>query len=533
LSIITKGLIGLEDLSTGNGTFTRSTSTGGTNTLTKVMVGSLGRFENLRFADQFANLAAAYADLPAGGGTVLVPPGYTETLSSSLTMNKSGAGFIFLGPATITMGSNQVIVPAATHGVYLKGNIPFGGGSFASGKGVTFVYTGSGKAFQVGDGAGATNRVFEFSDITVDLSGASSGASGLYMTNVVYFKLSTPSFVGNNSTTGTKGIVCDGTGNFCGTGIIINPYMTGLGTGILGTGSGGNAMNAVVIIGGTVGSSVVGAIGVDIENGDSSSVYGLDLESLAVAVKLGANAAGNFIRIRQEANTTDVQALAGSSFNVVQVERANAPVVSDAGTSNQFYRMQDGKFLNVYTPLIQSPSGGNTALVDNASVTQAAIVPGAFEVFNIFALAAGAKIQDASSGVHAGITLKKGTGAGNYTTASTTYVDVDATNLGFTATIPTGWKLAISASGQLGTATAAVAASVSLLDGATVVETSLTGTGVGVLEPWALNWVINGDGNSHTVKLQFKTSNGADSATIANSSATILPTITFTLLPSN
>jgi hypothetical protein len=490
-------------------------------------------------------LATCYAAIAAGGGACVVPPLYTETLGASLTMNKSGAGFIFLGPATITMGSNQVIVPAATHGVYLKGGIPFGGGLFATGKGVTFTYTGSGKAFQVGDGAGATNRAFEFSDITVDLSGASSGASGLYMTNVVYFKLSTPSVVGNNSTTGTKGIVCDGTGNFCGTGIIINPYMTGLGTGILGTGSGGSAMNAAVIIGGTVGSSVVGAIGLDIENGDSSSVYGLDLESLAVAVKLGANAAGNFIRIRQEANTTDVQALAGSQFNVVQVERANVPVVSDAGTSNQFYRTQDGKFLNVYTPVIQSPAGGNTALVDNAAVTQAAVVPGAFEVLNIFALAAGAKIQDASSGVHAGITLKSGSGGGNYTGTNTGYGNVDTTNLCTVLTIPTGWKLTVVANGVIESVTAAVAQSFALSDIGTACggagTTPLAGSERTYTPPAIATFdvglstqaVINGDGLAHAISLQAKTSAGADAWGIQNTSSAAAPSMIFTLTPSN
>jgi len=42
MSIITKGLIGIEDLNIGAGTFTRSTSTGGTNTLTKINLASLG-----------------------------------------------------------------------------------------------------------------------------------------------------------------------------------------------------------------------------------------------------------------------------------------------------------------------------------------------------------------------------------------------------------------------------------------------------------------------------------------------------------
>lgn len=41
MSIITKGLIGKEDLNIGTGSFTRSTSTGGTNTLTKINMSAL------------------------------------------------------------------------------------------------------------------------------------------------------------------------------------------------------------------------------------------------------------------------------------------------------------------------------------------------------------------------------------------------------------------------------------------------------------------------------------------------------------
>lgn len=42
MSIITKGLIGVEDLNIGSGTFSRSSSTGGTITMTKINLASLG-----------------------------------------------------------------------------------------------------------------------------------------------------------------------------------------------------------------------------------------------------------------------------------------------------------------------------------------------------------------------------------------------------------------------------------------------------------------------------------------------------------
>lgn len=77
MSVITKGLIGQQDLSIGTGTFTRTTSTGGTNTLTQIPKGLGSSFLNVvRFADQFsgadwgAKVAAAIADLPSTGGIV-------------------------------------------------------------------------------------------------------------------------------------------------------------------------------------------------------------------------------------------------------------------------------------------------------------------------------------------------------------------------------------------------------------------------------------------------------------------------------
>lgn len=77
MSTITKGLIGQQDLSIGTGTFTRTTSTGGTNTLTQIPQGLASNFLNVvRFADQFsgadwgAKVAAAIANLPSTGGIV-------------------------------------------------------------------------------------------------------------------------------------------------------------------------------------------------------------------------------------------------------------------------------------------------------------------------------------------------------------------------------------------------------------------------------------------------------------------------------
>lgn len=140
------------------------------------------------------------------------------------------------------------------------------------------------------------------------------------------------------------------------------------------------------------------------------------------------------------------------------------------------------------------------------------------------------------------LTIKKGSGAGNYTNATTSYTVADSANLCLTVTIPIGWKLGVSAQGALSTATAAVVAQAALTDNAAcstanagvLVETApIQGAGIGVADAFALDWVITGDGNTHNIAMQFKTSNAADTASLINSSATITPTIKFELALSN
>lgn len=183
--------------------------------------------------------------------------------------------------------------------------------------------------------------------------------------------------------------------------------------------------------------------------------------------------------------------------------------------------------------------GNNVALTAAGSPSTA---PVAGTVTSVNQLAVKQPIINAANTATMGLTLKKGSGAGNYTNATTSYTVADATNLCYTVTIPTGWKLGISASGYLSTATAAVVAQAALTDNAAcstanagvLVETApIQGAGIGVADGFALNWVITGDGAAHNIALQFKTSNAADTASLINSSATVTPTIKFELTPSN
>jgi hypothetical protein len=149
----------------------------------------------------------------------------------------------------------------------------------------------------------------------------------------------------------------------------------------------------------------------------------------------------------------------------------------------------------------------------------------------------GNPIRNLGGGSTMGITLKKGSGTGtDYTTTSTAYVAVDATNLAYTVTIPTGWKLAVNASGTAGVNTAVATVYAAIADGGTIVtEHQLIPTNTLSANQlvFSLSWAITGDGASHTVDLRFKTANAADSADIVNASSTNTASMVFTLMPSN
>jgi hypothetical protein len=141
--------------------------------------------------------------------------------------------------------------------------------------------------------------------------------------------------------------------------------------------------------------------------------------------------------------------------------------------------------------------------------------------------------------------LKTGSGSGNYTGTGTGYANVDTTNLCQVVTIPAGWKLIVTASAVVGSATSAVAQSFSLSDigatcgGAGVTpltgsERAVTPAASGTFDATlATQAVINGDGAAHSISMQAKTSNAADAWGIQNTSTTAAPSMILQLVFSN
>jgi hypothetical protein len=133
------------------------------------------------------------------------------------------------------------------------------------------------------------------------------------------------------------------------------------------------------------------------------------------------------------------------------------------------------------------------------------------------------------------LTLKKGSGGGAYSGSNTGFADVDSTNLSYTVTIPTGWKLAITCTLGGYQSTGAATLLYALSDNGSQLPGVIAQDVTTVVkeQPMTLVGLIIGDGASHTIRLQAATSVGADAWNIVNSSSTRTPVMLFTLTPSN
>lgn len=142
------------------------------------------------------------------------------------------------------------------------------------------------------------------------------------------------------------------------------------------------------------------------------------------------------------------------------------------------------------------------------------------------------------------LTLKSGSGGGNYTGTNTTYVLPDASNLCSAITIPSGWKLLVSASGDFSQTTSIAGVQIALTDtGTTCIGggiTPLAGSErvydcapAGSFCQFQTQALFTGDGAAHSISLMIKTGNIADAWNIGNSSSTRAPSMSYTLMPSN
>ncbi len=140
-------------------------------------------------------------------------------------------------------------------------------------------------------------------------------------------------------------------------------------------------------------------------------------------------------------------------------------------------------------------------------------------------------LTDIEAGAAPTVTLRRGSGLGNYSSPGGTYIDVDGTNLAYTVTVPVGYMLTIVCAFTMNPGAASVTTDFALTDVTTLLVEGQVNTGSGGgTQGHSLSYVFTGDGAQHTFKLRWK-SNGAPA--ILNSSATLSPVMAFTLQRAN
>jgi Right handed beta helix region len=268
--------------------------------------------------------------------------------------------------------------------------------------------------------------------------------------------------------------------------------------------------------------------------------------------------------------TFSVGTVRGSYGNGILIDNANAGNIQISNlqiTTNNLANVADkhGIYITAASPNISilgnrignltEPFGGTgqfygikvTASAPNLTIQGNNLNGNTTGPFNITDTASTLILNNLPSGTLVGLQAINlvGSGAGNYTGTNTAYANVDGTNLCGAVVVPTGWVLAASVSGVLESNTAAVAQNVALVDvgsncgsgGTTPLgggERIITPPAIGTFDvPFSIQAIVTGNGASHAIALQAKTSNGADSWGIQNSSSTATAQMTLLLVPIN
>ncbi|HVI10242.1 MAG TPA: hypothetical protein VND65_18270 [Candidatus Binatia bacterium] len=250
------------------------------------------------------------------------------------------------------------------------------------------------------------------------------------------------------------------------------------------------------------------------------------------------NVAALTVKIAMTMLLSEYGGTSGGSANVQTLTPAVAPTAYQAG---QHFRFIAG-FTNTGPATLNVSTLGAVAIDKITPSGPAALVGGEIVTGNeVEVMYDGTRFLLTSIPipvvVNPTITLKKGTNAGDYTTTSGSFVAVDGTNLSYTVVIPVGWKLKIEAAGTIDAPAigSSVTTDVAIFDGASLLNgsTMQDSNGTPSQTPFAFAWVINGDGASHTITLQFKQDGGSASAAIIINTGGYVPSMVFTLTPSN
>ena len=121
-----------------------------------------------------------------------------------------------------------------------------------------------------------------------------------------------------------------------------------------------------------------------------------------------------------------------------------------------------------------------------------------------------------------------GSNAGNYSTSSNSFVNVDATNLTYTVTIPANWVLVLTAWFSTGQGQAGLYQFLDSVVGAVGLQSGTTAADNISL---SIGGTVAGDGMSHTITLQYVA--GTAGTIYMLNTAGIVPVMMAMLTPTN
>lgn len=325
--------------------------TGGaaTGPLTATQLGAAFQVDQFPGADFGAQLQACINGLNAASGGTCDARNFSGNLSMAANLTLSTANATVLLPCATITTAGQIIVPAGTRNVSLRG-CSLRGSSAASGTqgGTVFVYTGSASLIQVGDPTyAADTQGFHLDNAVLSTTSATASTAQAFIAyRTQELDLQSLYLLGNSNQTG---ITLDGTGNYTGGtfyDIAANGFLTAI-----------NAIGHQVANPATTdwlnassfvrlhincptssGNPIAGTTGINLAQGDGNTFTGGDVEGCATALHLGANAQNNtIVGLRNENSSSQVVADAGSSYNNwITGGTLFTGKLTDNGTRNSF-----------------------------------------------------------------------------------------------------------------------------------------------------------------------------------------------------
>jgi hypothetical protein len=447
---------------------------------------------------QYTTVQAAINALPATGGAVLIPPG-TYVGPTNIP---SGTALIGMSPALgVGLALNQTVL-TYTSSLTLTNvsntrweNLSLNFSTAPSAAGLELkAFNASGNAFCVQN---------QFTNIVISQAGGASvpalklSASGSGATISNSFNHFDHIIIYGNASTGSNPGPA-----------IAGIQLIGSGTPNVGPTVTQNSFNDIFIRGGLVG-------GIDLElNSDTNFFYKTSV--LQEWASTPANSYGIGLNLNTPASDQDADAcyfygfnLTGSFTNTVRTGQATGHLIDLTGFNAPPSVAVTGGTPQFSGRIVQLNGGASSEY--NFQGTK-------FTVIGIPTT-----------------TLKVGSQTGtNYSTTSLALSAVDATNLTYTAVVPLGWKLIVWGRGQVQIANASVQGIVALVDTSTstTIGSADIISALNTQSAFSMMGVVTGDGNSHTIQMQFKTTNAADAFSIGNNGFGF-PQMLLMLTPSN